>query len=145
MKLLLLLPFLLGFYQPLLSEENHDNNKSGVVVNTLLKSTTQRNGDLLPKYPRSYPEITILKITIPPNTVLPPHTHPVINSAVIIKGILELTDKDGTKQIFKKDEAFNEVVNIIHSAKVIGETPVEVIVFYAGTKKLPLTIFTKNN
>ena len=49
------------------------------------------------------------------------------------------------KQIFKKDEAFNEVVNIIHSAKVIGETPVEVIVFYAGTKKLPLTIFTKNN
>ena len=145
MKLLLLLPFLLGFYQPLLSEENHDNNKSGVLVNTLLKSTTQRNGELLPKYPRSYSEITILKITIPPNTVLPPHTHPVINSEVIIKGILEITDKDWTKQIFKKDEAFNEVVNIIHSAKVIGETPVEVIVFYAGTKKLPLTIFTKNN
>ena len=67
------------------------------------------------------------------------------HSAVIIKGILELTDKDVTKQIFKKDDAFNEVVNIIHSAKVIGETPVEVIVFYAGTKKLPLTIFTKNN
>tara|TARA_Y100000991_G_scaffold178540_1_gene140825 strand:- start:224 stop:535 length:312 start_codon:yes stop_codon:yes gene_type:complete len=91
------------------------------------------------------PRLQFKKITIPPNTVLPPHTNPVINSAVIIKGILEITDKDWTKQIFKKDEAFNEVVNIIHSAKVIGETPVEVIVFYAGTKKLPLTIFTKNN
>ena len=145
MKLLLLLPFLIGFYQPLFSDENHDNSKSGILVNTLLKSTTQRNGDLLPKYPRSNPEITILKITIPPNAVLPPHTHPVINSGVILEGILELTDNDGTKQIFKKDEAFNEVVNIIHTAKVIGKKPVEVIVFYAGTKKLPITILTKNN
>ena len=145
MKLLLLLPFFIGFYQPLFSDENHDNNKSGILINTLLKSSTQRNGDLLPKYPRSNPEITILKITIPPKTGLPPHTHPVINSGVILKGVLELTNKDGTKQIFKKDEAFNEVINIVHTAKVIGETPVEVIVFYAGTKKLPITILSKNN
>ena len=62
-----------------------------------------------------------------------------------MEGILELTDKDGTKQIFKKDDAFNEVVNIIHTGKVIGESPVVVVVFYAGTKKLPLTVLTKNN
>ena len=145
MRFLLLLPFLLGVFSPVFSDEYHDKKSSGVQIETLLKSSKQRNGKLLPKYPKSKPEITVLKITIPPNTVLPPHTHPVINSGVILEGILELTDKDGTKQIFKKDDAFNEVVNIIHTGKVIGESPVVVIVFYAGTKKSPLTVLTKNN
>ena len=145
MRFFLLLPFLLGVFSPVFSDENHDKESSGVQIETLLKSSKQRNGKLLPKYPTSKPEITVLKITIPPNTVLPPHTHPVINSGVILEGILELTDKDGTKQIFKKDDAFNEVVNIIHTGKVIGESPVVVVVFYAGTKKLPLTVLTKNN
>ena len=145
MRFFLLLPFLLGVFSPVFSDEYHDKESSGVQIETLLKSSKQRNGKLLPKYPKSKPEITVLKITIPPNTVLPPHTHPVINSGVILEGILELTDKDGTKQIFKKDDAFNEVVNIIHTGKVIGESPVVVVVFYAGTKKLPLTVLTKNN
>ena len=145
MRFFLLLPFLLGVFSPVFSDEYHDKESSGVHIETLLKSSKQRNGKLLPKYPTSKPEITVLKITIPPNTVLPPHTHPVINSGVILEGILELTDKDGTKQIFKKDDAFNEVVNIIHTGKVIGESPVVVVVFYVGTKKLPLTILTKNN
>ena len=145
MRFFLLLPFLLGVFSPVFSDEYHDKESSGVQIETLLKSSKQRNGKLLPKYPTSKPEITVLKITIPPNTVLPPHTHPVINSGVILEGILELTDKDGTKQIFKKDDAFNEVVNIIHTGKVIGESPVVVVVFYAGTKKLPLTVLTKNN
>lgn len=145
MRFFLFLPFLLGVFSPVFSDENHDKESSGVQIETLLKSSKQRNGKLLPKYPTSKPEITVLKITIPPNTVLPPHTHPVINSGVILEGILELTDKDGTKQIFKKDDAFNEVVNIIHTGKVIGESPVVVVVFYAGTKKLPLTVLTKNN
>ena len=145
MHFFLLLPFLLGVFSPVFSDEYHDKESSGVQIETLLKSSNQRNGKLLPKYPKSKPEITVLKITIPPNTVLPPHTHPVINSGVILEGILELTDKDGTKQIFKKDDAFNEVVNIIHTGKVIGESPVVVVVFYVGTKKLPLTVLTKNN
>lgn len=145
MRFFLFLPFLLGVFSPVFSDEYHDKESSGVQIETLLKSSKQRNGKLLPKYPTSKPEITVLKITIPPNTVLPPHTHPVINSGVILEGILELTDKDGTKQIFKKDDAFNEVVNIIHTGKVIGESPVVVVVFYVGTKKLPLTVLTKNN
>tara|TARA_B100001057_G_scaffold307211_1_gene307315 strand:+ start:4651 stop:5088 length:438 start_codon:yes stop_codon:yes gene_type:complete len=145
MRFFLLLPFLLGVYSPVFSDEYHDKESSGVQIKTLLKSSKQRNGKLLPRYPKSKPEITVLKITIPPKTVLPPHTHPIINSGVILEGILELTDKDGTKQIFKKDDAFNEVVNIIHTGKVIGENPVVVVVFYAGTKKLPLTVLTKNN
>lgn len=146
MPFIFLLPLLVGFYQPVFSDEYHDSNKYGrVQIKTLLKSENQRNGDLLPKYPRSNPEITILKITIPPNTVLPPHLHPVINGVLILEGLLELTNEDGTKQIFKKGDAFNEVVNIVHTPKAIGEKPVVCIVFYAGTKKLPTTIVTKNN
>ncbi len=143
MSLFLFLPLLFGLHSPVLSDKYHNNDKSGVQIKTLLKSTKQRDGDFLPRYPRSKPEITILKITIPPGTVLPAHTHPVINSGVMLEGVLELTDNDGIKQIFKKDDAFNEVVNKIHSGKTLGEDPVVIIVFYAGTKKLPLTILKK--
>ena len=71
------------------------------------------DGKRLPKYPKTRTEITVLKITLPPKTKLPLHIHPIINSTVKLKGILEIELKNGTKKI-KKNDAFNEVVNTIH-------------------------------
>ncbi len=45
-------------------------------------------GNTLPEYPEGKPEITILRIQIPPGTTLPLHTHPVINAGVLLSGEL---------------------------------------------------------
>ena len=43
---------------------------------------------ILSRYPKSNSEISTLKITIPPWTILPFHTHPVINSGIILEEVL---------------------------------------------------------
>tara|TARA_B100000475_G_C14760584_1_gene214701 strand:- start:96 stop:254 length:159 start_codon:yes stop_codon:yes gene_type:complete len=47
MRLFLFLPLLLGVYLPVLSDAYNNNDKSGVQIKTLLKSSKQRNGDSL--------------------------------------------------------------------------------------------------
>lgn len=49
---------------------------SNIEVVTLAKTTKSWNGASLPKYLDGTPEVTILKITIPPHTELPLHKHP---------------------------------------------------------------------
>jgi len=99
---------------------------------------------LLPKYPKSQPEITVLQITIPPGTTLPLHTHPVINAAIILEGTLEVILPNGTKRIFKEGEALIEVVNTAHYGKTVGNESVVVLVVYAGAKDKPTTVLLEN-
>ena len=44
----------------------------------------------------------------PAGVVLPWHTHPVINAAVIVRGTLALNLKDGTTRVFYPGEAIVE-------------------------------------
>ena len=121
-------------------EEGHDGKSLGIKVETLAKSTKQWDGDLLPRYPTTQPEVTVLRITIPAGVTLPLHTHPVINAAIIIQGKLQLSLQDGTKHLFKKGDALIEVVNTVHKGKSLGPEDVVVLVVYAGTKDLPTTM-----
>ena len=111
----------------------------GIQVETLAKSTLEWDGSTLPAYPRSQPEIQILRITIPAGVTLPLHLHPVINAAVITKGQLEVQVKDGSKQLFKTGDALIEVVNRLHTGRALPGSDVEVFVFYAGTPGTPVT------
>ena len=123
----------------------HGGNKEkalGIQVETLAKSTLEWDGSTLPAYPRSQPEIQILRITIPAGVTLPLHLHPVINAAVITKGQLEVQVKDGSKQLFKTGDALIEVVNTVHFGRALPGSAVEVIVFYAGTPGQPVTVLT---
>ncbi len=72
--------------------------------------------------------------------MLPLHTHPVINAAVIIQGKLELSLQDGTKRIFNSGDALIEVVNTVHTGKSLGPEDVVVLVVYAGSQNLPTTV-----
>ena len=80
----------------------------------LLETTTAWDGQPLPAYPTTQPKITILKITIPPNTKLAEHYHAIINCAVITKGTLKVVKKDGQELIIKEGEAVAEVLNDVH-------------------------------
>jgi quercetin dioxygenase-like cupin family protein len=50
-----------------------------VKVEELTKTMESWDGSTLPPYKTGQPEVTVLKITVPPNTKLPWHVHPIIN------------------------------------------------------------------
>ena len=114
----------------------------GIRVETLIKSTQAWDGQRLPAYPRSQPEIQILRITIPAGVKLPRHTHPVINGAVISKGRLEVQLPSGGKRQFGAGDVLVEVVNTKHTGRALPGEDVEVLVFYAGTPGQPITLLT---
>ena len=106
----------------------------------LIKSTESWNGHPLPAYGTGAPEITILRITIPPGHTLPVHTHPVINAGVLLKGELTVTTDSGQVLHLKPYDPIIEVVNIWHYGKNEGDEPAEIIVFYAGETGMPITV-----
>lgn len=112
-----------------------------VEVQTLAKSTASWDGNLLPKFPSGQPEITILRITIPPKTSLPVHKHPVINAGVMLKGELTVLTEDGRRLHLKAGEPIVEVVDNWHYGRNEGSVPAEILVFYAGTEALPITVY----
>lgn len=119
----------------------HQNNVlSKTIVKVLVKSEVSWNGKALPKYPKTNPEITILKITIPPKFKLPEHYHPVINAGVLISGQLTVITKNNKKLKMKAGDALIEVVDTIHYGQNNGNIPAEIIVFYVGSKGTPLSV-----
>lgn len=115
----------------------------GIEVVKLTETSKSWNGDKLPAYPKGQPQVTVLKITIPPKTKLHKHYHPVINSGIMLKGKLKVVDVDNNILFLKKGDVIVELVNKVHYG--INETnkPVEIVVFYAGTEELPITVIEK--
>lgn len=111
----------------------------------LIKSTTSWNGQPLPAYKTGTPEITILRITIPPNYTLPLHKHPVINAGVLLKGELTVITDKGQVLHLKPYDPIVEVVETYHYGKSEEDEPAEIIVFYAGEKGEPLAIKKPKN
>jgi len=105
----------------------------------LLTTTTSWDGTPYTAYPSGQPQLSILKITIPAHSQLKWHTHPIPNAAYIVSGELTVEEKDGgKKQHFTAGQVVPETINTVHRG-VTGDTPVVLIVFYAGAKGVPLT------
>ena len=114
--------------------------KPGVVVKTLAKGSASWEGTSLPAYPQGQPQVTILRISIPPGTTLPMHKHSVINAGVLISGALTvITEKNQTLRL-KAGDSIIEVVDKWHYGRNEGTETADIIVFYAGTAELPLTV-----
>jgi quercetin dioxygenase-like cupin family protein len=116
------------------------NKNQEIEVITLAKSTKSWNGNPLPKYSEGEPEVTILKITIPPKTTLPFHQHPEINAGVLLKGNLTVISENKDTLHLKTGDSIIELVNKWHYGINEGNEAVEIIVFYAGIKGKPITI-----
>lgn len=111
-----------------------------VAVETLVRGSASWDGTPLPAYPDGQPQLTILRIQIPPGTTLPRHKHPVINAGVLTKGELTVvTEKNETLHMQAGDPII-EVVDKWHYGKNEGMETAEIIVFYVGTAELPLTV-----
>jgi quercetin dioxygenase-like cupin family protein len=115
-------------------------NLNNVVVEQLAKSGKSWDGESLPEYPKGQPEITILRIKIPPGAELEMHEHTVINSGYLLSGELTVIAKDNKKLHLKAGDSIVEIVNKKHYGKNEGTDTAEIIVFYAGEVNKPITV-----
>ena len=109
-------------------------------VEQVLQTTQSWDRTPYTSYPTGQPQVTVLRITIPPNTALHWHRHPIISVGYVLSGHLTLEKKDtGERTILQAGQAVAETVQTTHRGFTTDE-PVELIVFYAGQVGLPLTI-----
>jgi quercetin dioxygenase-like cupin family protein len=123
---------------PLLCFAAVKNASSAIQVETLIQSTSSWDGTPYKAYPAGQPQITVLKITIPPRTTLKWHSHPMPNAGYILSGELTIEKKDGSEKHFVAGQAVSETVNSIHRG-ITGAEPLVLIVFYPGTPGLPVS------
>ncbi len=113
---------------------------SGIQVETLVKTTQSWNSSPLPNYNAEHPQMTALRITIPPHTKLPVHRHPVINAGILLEGELTVISEAGDTLHMKKGDPIVEMVNQWHHGENNGAQPAEIVVFYSGNVDVPVTI-----
>jgi quercetin dioxygenase-like cupin family protein len=109
----------------------------------LLQADQSWNGQPYTQYPKGRPELTMLKVTLAPHTVLPWHTHPFPNAGYVLSGTLTLHDKaSGKTRVVHQGEAFAESVDDIHRGEA-GDEPAVLLITYAGTPGVPTSIPAK--
>ena len=117
--------------------------ESQIEVTQLLKTTQSWDGAQYRKYPEGQPEVSVLRYKIPAHSSLPWHTHPVVNVAYVISGHLTVIRKDNGKSLLiGPGDVLPEIVGAFHRGES-GDEPVELIVFYAGTPTVALTVKTE--
>ncbi len=109
-----------------------------ITVTPLLKTTSSWNGAPL-TYPSGNAEITGMVVEIAAGAETGWHLHAVPSFGMILEGRLEVSLKDGSTKILQAGEALAEVVNTLHNGRNIGNTPVKIVVFYAGAVGSKLT------
>jgi quercetin dioxygenase-like cupin family protein len=115
-------------------------DQSVAVKVTQLLKTTNSWDDKPIVYPDGKAEITGLLVEIAPGAETGWHLHPIPSFGMVLEGTLEVTLKDGRVKALQAGDALAEVVNTTHNGHNIGNVPVKLVVFYAGTFGQNLTI-----
>ncbi len=113
--------------------------KPSVEVQKLAQSEKMWDGTPLPAYPSGQPEITVIKVSIPPHSTLAWHKHPSINAGYLLSGTLTVVSEDGKQLVLKPGDALIELVDKYHCGRNDGGDPAEIVVFYAGKHGVPLS------
>ena len=106
----------------------------------LLQTTSTWDNTTYKKLKIKKPEVTVLNITIGVGESLAIHKHDLVNVAYVKKGILAVITDDNKEITLHEGETLPEVIGKYHYGKNIGNTPVELIVFYLGEKGTPLSV-----
>ena len=110
-----------------------------IEVEVLSKSTSMWNGQPIPPYAHGTPEISIVRVTIPPGQALPLHEHPFATAGVLLQGHLEVRTPSGQQAELHAGEGLIELVNLPHAGANIGDIPAVILVVYAGIQGEPVT------
>lgn len=107
---------------------------------TLLDSTIAWDGTPYPHYGPGQPQVSVLRIHIPPHSQLAWHRHPVINAAYLVTGELTVERRDnGKTRVVRAGEVLPELVDAVHRGYT-GEQAALLVVFYAGIEGMPITL-----
>jgi quercetin dioxygenase-like cupin family protein len=110
-----------------------------ITSDIILQTTRSWDGTTYNSYPNGQPEITVVRIQIPPNTKLADHIHKIPNVAYVEAGDLTVTKVETNDTLHaKKGETVPEMVNTVHHG-VTGEQGVSLLVFYAGAVGIRLS------
>ncbi|MDQ0430946.1 quercetin dioxygenase-like cupin family protein [Pantoea agglomerans] len=118
---------------------------STVDVEKLLEAENSWDGKSYKRYPLGKPQLTILKISVAPNSYLDWHQHPIPHAAYVLNGNITVQKKDGgALHTVHAGETIAEVVDTLHRGYTDNEG-VTLIVFYAGERNVPLSIPYNND
>jgi quercetin dioxygenase-like cupin family protein len=112
---------------------------AGVQVTQLLKTKHTWNGGPI-AYPDGEAEVTALLIEIAPGGETGWHRHPVPSFGLVLQGHLEVHLANGDVKLLAPGEVLAEVIDTAHNGRNVGESPVKLVVFYAGAAGKQLTI-----
>ncbi|AQS37149.1 hypothetical protein Sps_01989 [Shewanella psychrophila] len=113
---------------------------SAATSKDLIKSTESWDGNKLPAYSLTQPEVTIKEIVIAPGEELPWHQHPVINAGILLSGELMVYTRDGKQKNLKAGDTLIELVNTSHYGKNISTEPAKIVVFYLAEQGDKVTV-----
>jgi quercetin dioxygenase-like cupin family protein len=120
--------------------ENQTEQGTTPETDLLLQRTASWNDVPFAAYPQGQPELTTVRMTIPPHSSLPWHTHDMPNVAYLLSGRLTVEERDtGRSATYRAGEAFAESVHNVHRG-VTDSEPAEVIVTYTGTPGQRLSV-----
>ncbi|GBR03958.1 cupin domain-containing protein [Asaia siamensis] len=123
-----------------LTGQAHAQQTATAHADHLLKADHSWNGKAYTHYPSGQPTLMMIKLTIPPHTALPWHTHPIPNVGYVLEGQLTIEDKvSGASHTFHQGEAFAESMDDAHRG-VSGDTATVLLLTYAGGNNLPTSI-----
>lgn len=106
----------------------------------LLAATQSWNGKPYTHYATTQPMLSMIRLTLAPNSALPWHVHPFPNAGYVLKGSLTIEDKaTGKKQTFHEGQAFAESVEDAHRG-VSGSEETVILLTYAGTRGEPTSV-----
>lgn len=109
----------------------------------LLKADRSWDGGSF-NYPDGRPEITSLILTLEEGVITRYHCHPIPTLGYVLGGKIKVETIDGKTAIFSEGESVVEVMNTLHRGTAVGG-PVEIVVFYAGARGIPNTVYPENS
>jgi quercetin dioxygenase-like cupin family protein len=114
--------------------------KKEVRVSALL-TTTRTSADQPIVYPSAgTPQITALRVEVPPGQDTGWHLHTVPGVAYVLAGTLEVETEDGRKHRYGPGDAIVESVQLKHDGRNVGTEPVKLVVFFMGVQGQPFTV-----
>jgi quercetin dioxygenase-like cupin family protein len=113
---------------------------SGLNIKELLRTDTTSIGQKI-TYPEfTDPEVTILKITIPPGKSTGWHKHNIPVFAYVVKGTLTVELEDHRVIQFKEESTFAEMRENYHNGTNMEDSDLVLIAIYMGGKGQKLSI-----
>lgn len=140
MKKLLAVAALFAGTQLHAAPDGSEGYQSVIKVTPLVKTTTTSANQPIAYPVTDHPEVTAVRVVIPPGAQTGWHKHPFPCYGYILSGELDVELEGGKVNHCKAGEALVEAVNVLHNGTNKGTEPVTLVMFVMGEKGQAFTV-----